>query len=597
MLDPSLVPSPLVTAAEAPEIQIVPVKKPTRFETLRLVFAVFGLGAGLLWLKVTRRSTPEVRALRVRAFIEYHGGLWVKAGQLLSLRTDLFTPQMVEQLSELAYRAQGFPPEIARQVVEQSIAAPIEQVFSYYEELPFAAASISQVHRARLRSSGLLVAIKVQRPGIERILRRDLKLITSILRTMKRVPSVSYITWDGMIRELQEIVREEVDYRYEVSNLRRLRKNLKDHGVYVPAVRRRLSGRQIIVMEYIDGVLMSDYLRMEERDPARVQRWCEANDVRPRKVGSRLMRSFYRQLFEDRLFHSDLHPGNIVLLRESRLALLDLGAVGSVEKRLIDYYRMSAQAVSAGDYSKSLDYYLLQADSVPVVDVASFKADAIERYRSWEAKTHLDGLTFHEKSVTGGLATEISEISRKYKVNPSWQLLRVARAMSTLDANLNTLLGGMNPNKILRRYFREYRRRSWRRARVEGVASSVVGALGEARMTADFAAEQLRRGSIRVQGVQRKIDALVQAVASVLMVIFVVGMLIITYDQLHDHNLLPSWAHIDILDKLAVQISPYSTHWTILFILFGLFLLRQAHKVRRRYREPTRTLPDNRVVE
>ena len=116
-------------------------------------------------------------------------------------------------------------------------------------------------------------------------------------------------------------------------------------------------------------------------------------------------------------------------------------------------------------------------------------------------------------------------------------------------------------------------------------------------MTADFAAEQLRRGSIRVQGVQRKIDALVQAVTGVLQVLFIVGLVIITYDQLHDHHLLPSWAHIDILDKLAVQIQPYSTHWTILFILFGLYLLRQARRVNRRYREPTSTLPDNRTVE
>jgi len=309
------------------------------------------------------------------------------------------------------------------------------------------------------------------------------------------------------------------------------------------------------------------------------------------------MRSFYRQLFEDRLFHSDLHPGNIVLLRDSRFALLDLGAVGTIEKRLIEYYRMSAQAVSVGDYSKSIDYYLLQADSVPVLDIASFKADAIERYRAWEAKTHLDGLTFHEKSVTGGLAAEISEISRKYKVNPSWQLLRVGRAMSTLDANLNTLLGKANPNKVLRRYFREYRKRSWRRVRVDGVANTLVGAIGDARMTANFASEQLRRGSIRVQGVQRKIDAVVQAVTSVLQVIFLVGLVIITYDQLHDHNLLPSWAHIDILDKLAVRIQPYSTHWTILFIVFGLYLIRQARKVNRRYREPTQTLPDNRQVE
>ena len=256
MLDPCLVPTPLVGASETPQVKIVPVKKQTRLETIRLVLAIYRLAFGLLWQKVTRRSNPDARALRVRAFMEDNGGLWVKAGQLLSLRTDLFSPAMIDQLSQLAYRANGFPPEIARQVVEESIGAPIESVFSFYEEMPFAAASISQVHRARMRRTGEVVAIKVQRPGIDRILRRDLKLITFMLRMAKRVPTVAYITWDGMIKELQQIVGEEVDYRYEVSNLRRLRKNLKPHNVYVPKVHRRLSGKKIIVMEFIEGVLM-----------------------------------------------------------------------------------------------------------------------------------------------------------------------------------------------------------------------------------------------------------------------------------------------------------------------------------------------------
>ena len=598
MLDPCLVPTPLVGPSETPQIKIVPVKKQTRLETIRLVLAIYRLAFGLLWQKVTRRSNPDACALRVRAFMEDNGGLWVKAGQLLSLRTDLFSPAMIDQLSQLAYRANGFPPEIARQVVEESIGAPIESVFSFYEEMPFAAASISQVHRARMRRTGEVVAIKVQRPGIDRILRRDLKLITFMLRMTKRVPTVAYITWDGMIKELQQIVGEEVDYRYEVSNLRRLRKNLKPHNVYVPKVHRRLSGKKIIVMEFIEGVLMSDYLRVEERDPARIQRWCEANEVRPRKVGSRLMRSFYRQLFEDRLFHGDLHPGNIVLLRECRLALLDLGAVGTVEKKLIEYYRMSAQAVNAGDYSKSLDYYLLQADSIPLFDIAAFKADAIEIYRKWEAKTHLDGLSFHEKTITGGLAVELSAISRRYKVNPSWQFLRVGRAMSTLDANLNTLLGGANPNKVLRRYFREYGRRSWRRLRSGGgILTSAAGAIGDARLTADFASQSLRQGAMRIQGVQRKIDAVVQAVTSVLRLVFFLGVVVIAYDQLHDVHDLPSWTHVGILDHLADAIRPYPSEYHVAFVLIGLYLFRQSSKIRKRYKQPTLTLPDRRQVE
>src|SRR4051794_5112548 len=182
----------------------------------------------------------------------------------------------------------------------------------------------------RLRRDGVLVAIKVQRPGIVALLERDLSVIKMLSRLAQHMPGSSHVPWDGLVRELRRVFTEEVDYRYEVSNLRRLRKTLREHNVYVPKVYRRLSGRQIIVMELIEGVLMSDYSRIQATDPTRAASWCEENNVEPRKVGSRLMRSFYRQMFEDNVFHGDLHPGNIVLLRDSRFALIDLGSIGTL---------------------------------------------------------------------------------------------------------------------------------------------------------------------------------------------------------------------------------------------------------------------------
>ncbi|MCB0237469.1 MAG: AarF/ABC1/UbiB kinase family protein, partial [Anaerolineae bacterium] len=152
--------------------------------------------------------------------------MWIKAGQLISLRTDLLSREMANELSQLTYLTNGFEPDIARQVVEDELGRPIEDVFDVWDAHPFAAASISQVHRARLRSNGVWVAVKVQRPGIKQVFARDLKLISRILRMMKRMPGLGFITWDGMIRELERMMTEEVDYRYETANLRRMRKLL-----------------------------------------------------------------------------------------------------------------------------------------------------------------------------------------------------------------------------------------------------------------------------------------------------------------------------------------------------------------------------------
>jgi ubiquinone biosynthesis protein len=599
LLDPDLVPTPLLMASEIPAVEIRPLKGVGHFAILRSLIRISAFAFGLLVRKVTRRSTPAQSALRTRNFLEGLGGLWIKAGQIISLRTDVLTREMADELAQLSHRAYGFPPEVARQVLEDSLDLPIEEVFSLYEEEPFAAASISQVHRARLKRNGALVAIKIQRPGIEEIFARDFKLIRMLVRVMKHMPGMGYITWDSTLREIDRIMKEELDYRFEISNLYRLRKKLKGHRIHVPKVYRRLSAHRIIIMEYVTGVLMSDYCRIQKSDPERLQRWCERNNVEPVKVGSRLMRSFYRQLFEDNLFHGDLHPGNIILLRDSRVALIDLGTVGSVEKKLIEYYRMMTQAFSVGDYGKSVDYFLLLADSVPVMDMTEFKANAVEQYRAWEARSNLLGLTYYEKSVTGGVAAEFAQMARKYRIAPSHQLLRVTRSLGTLDANLGILLEDSDPTKIMRKYFAQYRRREFKRLRKNG-ASKALGVLMDARMTMIFGAETLRQNAIKVHGIQRKVDSLVRAAMGAFRLVLCVSFVVVTYDYLLQNYagfLNRIGAREGALDIVARRIPGYRPEFALIFIFFLGYLIFQTGRIRRSYSRPAFTLPNGRTTD
>lgn len=136
------------------------------------------------------------------------GGLWVKAGQFMSLRRELFSPEMVDLLTQLQYHAYGFPTEEARRIVADTLRSPIEDTYEIFEDLPFAAASISQVHRAFLKREQEWVAVKVQRPDIGKIFERDLKIIISLLRRMAKIPALTYKTFEGMIVELWKIVRK-----------------------------------------------------------------------------------------------------------------------------------------------------------------------------------------------------------------------------------------------------------------------------------------------------------------------------------------------------------------------------------------------------
>ena len=147
MLKSRLIPTPLVNSASVSPIKIVPVQTLGRFSTLSLVMRLIGFAFGMFWDNLLRRGTPAEKAVHTREFLESLGGMWIKAGQLISLRTDLLSREMANELSQLTYLTNGFDPDIARQVVETELGRPIEDVFEFWEAHPFAAASISQVHR------------------------------------------------------------------------------------------------------------------------------------------------------------------------------------------------------------------------------------------------------------------------------------------------------------------------------------------------------------------------------------------------------------------------------------------------------------------
>jgi ubiquinone biosynthesis protein len=346
---------------------------------------------------------------------------------------------------------------------------------------------------------------------------------------------------------------------------------------------------------------MSDYLRLDRNDPQRVEAWRQENNVKPVRVGSRLLRSFYRQLFEDDLFHGDLHPGNIILLRNSRIALIDLGTLGNLEKRFVEIYKLQAKAFSERDYSKAADFYLLLCDSIPGMDIEAFRTETVEVYRNWEARTHLQGLTFLEKSITGGVATEASEIARKYKVNPTWQLLRVARSLATLDANLNSLLGTTNPNRIIRKYFRQARRREFKRFQkggVRGIASLIGNSAIEAMVSGRFIADSLRQEAIRFQGVQQKLHHFLAVLFRLFRWGLIIGGIVLFYDFLHLHHFnLVGWLHphLGAFGGIAETIGLYPYEFGVAAIVGVFILIIVTGRLIKSFSQATVRLPDGRL--
>lgn len=583
MLKKKLITTPLVDSVELTPVAIVPIKKLGRLKTLSLLIRLVRFIFGIVVAQRFRREPMSALALRVRNFLEDLGGLWVKFGQLLSLRIDLLPREMADELTQLQYHAYGFAPEVARQIVVETLGHPLEDIYDVFEDHPFAAASISQEHRAHLRRENVWVVVKVQRPDIVQVFERDLKTISWLLRLMGMMPGLRFIAWDGMIRELENIMREEIDYRYETANLRRMRKLLHKHRVYVPKVFEEYGGTRVIVMEFVEGPLMSDYLRVERTDPVRLAAWRQENNIRPRRVGSRLMRSFFQQLFEDNLFHGDLHPGNIILLRNSRFALIDLGTIGSLDSRFVNIYKQEAIAVARHDYVKAADLYCLMCDSIQPIDLTAFRSRVVEMCRTWEARTHMRGVSYHDKSVTGGLALEFTAVAREFKINPSWQFLRVGRAMATADASLNSLLEDTNPTKIMRRYFHESQQRAWRRLRKNG-RNRVMEKLTEGMETAAYLSTELRRRAIQFEGLQTRAAYLLSGLFRLVRIGLVIGGIVLLYKYLHHHHfnlvagvhpLLGSWgqrvANLPAMDRETAFV-------VLILIIVGYIAVGRARK-------------------
>jgi ubiquinone biosynthesis protein len=458
MLDSKLIPTPLVVASERPPVVIVEIGERVRARGVWIFGQLLGWMAQEVWLRVTRRHTAELGARRLRELFERLGFLWIKLGQVLSLRSDILSPELCDQLSQLQYQASGFPSELSRQTVEEELGRPLEQVFSSWADLPFAAASIAQVHRARLRQGNVPVAVKVQRPDAQWIFRTDMALLRRGVAMFKRFSILPHLRWEEFVWELEQIILEEVDYRYEAANLRRMRKSLRRHKVYAPEVFDHVSGRRVLVMEFVEGALMSDYLEVARKEPERLTAWRRDNDIDPARVGNRLFETFFRQLLEDNLFHGDLHPGNIVLLRHSKLALIDFGSVGTMEAEFLARYLLSFEAIATRQYAKAADLTLLLCPELPRVDLVQTKEKIVRAYRSWEMRTNLRNLPYHEKSI-GNVGMEVAKIMYDAGAATSWSFMKISRTWGALDASLNFLIPDVNYRRLFQRYFRRATKR------------------------------------------------------------------------------------------------------------------------------------------
>ncbi len=256
---------------------------------------------------------------RIRMAMEDLGPTFVKLGQILSNRPDILPLAFIIELEKLQKDVAPFPFDQANKILEEELKDKKNEFFLEIDPIPLASGSIAQVHKATLRT-GEKVVVKIQRPGISKIIETDIEIMQFLAKLAQRkFPEFKTIDLLSIINEFKNTIKKEIDFNFEVSHIERFQNNFyNDSDIYVPKLYKNLCSKTLMVMEYIDGYTINELLAEKNH---------KINPITIAKKGANLI---LKQVFTFGFFHADPHPGNILILTDSRICFLDYGMTGSL---------------------------------------------------------------------------------------------------------------------------------------------------------------------------------------------------------------------------------------------------------------------------
>jgi len=381
---------------------------------------------------------------RVRRALEELGPTFIKFGQIMSLRPDLLPGPLLTELVRLQDEVAAVAfPEI-KAAIEQSLGRPLPEVFALFEERPLAAASLAQVHRAVLREGEQVVAVKVRRPNIRQQVETDISIMEILARHLdKRLDTAGTYDLPGLVQEFKRSLRRELDFTHEARNLRIVLNNFAGNSeVRVPHVFEQYSSERLLTMELLVGRKLKDL---------------PIGDLARRELLSRRgLAASIKQIFEDGFFHADPHPGNLLIMDNDVLGLVDWGIVGRLSQadrfELVDLI----SAIIDKDNEKTLDI-LLGLVSVPAVDID-------ERRLLRDIGEVMD--TYHSVPVArlsmGHLLMDINSLLRLHRLRIPADFALMLKALVTAEGTARQLYPELNVVEEAEPFFRKLAKERWK---------------------------------------------------------------------------------------------------------------------------------------
>jgi ubiquinone biosynthesis protein len=354
--------------------------------------------------------------VRIHLALEELGPTFVKLGQILSTRPDLIPPDYIKELQKLQDKVPPFAYDLVEQIIKRELGADIPKIFKSFEQKPFAAASLGQVHQAILENGDKAV-VKVQRPDIEKVIETDLDILFHLARlTEKHIPASRLYDPVGIVEEFAKAIRLELDYGNEGRNAERFKKNFEDDKrIYTPKIYWEFSSRRILTMELIEGIKINN---LKELDKIGYDR---------KKIAENGAKAFMKQILIDGFFHADPHPGNMLVMKDEIIGFMDFGMMGRLDEEIKEKCIDLLIAILERNPNKIINEILnLGITSQEEIDTRSLKIDVREM---------LD--QYYDKSLKeiklGELISQLVEVSIKYHIKMPAEFALLGKSLITIE--------------------------------------------------------------------------------------------------------------------------------------------------------------------
>jgi len=366
-------------------------------------------------------QSEQTRPERLRMVFEELGPAFVKLGQLLSTRPDLIPEEYIAEFIKLQDNVQPLPFEVVKTIIERELKRPLDQTFSTIDSIPLAAASIGQVHEARL-NSGEKVVVKVQRPEIAKIIATDVSLLAFLAGLLEKyIPETRIIGPKVIVEEFFKTLTYELDFLIEANNMRKIAENMRQFPeIVVPQVYREYSTQNVLTLEKIEGIRLND---IKAIDAAGIDR---------KKVIEVGARAFFRSVMIDGLFHGDLHGGNLFILPSDKLGIIDFGIVGRLSRKSRDQFANMVMSLLSEDYENLCYQYAELGTAGVSIDFDSFQREIRN------ALSPYIGLSLSEMNI-GRILIEATKIATRHQIKVPGDWMIVFKAILTIEGMARSL--------------------------------------------------------------------------------------------------------------------------------------------------------------